>query len=189
MKGLILNGSPRRDGKIGRLMKYAAEVSGEDVEVVNVYDLNIRPCTACMKCRIAGHCVLPEDDGHRLARRITEAEWLVVGSPTHWGNMSAGLKNMFDRLVPVFMGESSLGIPRPRQRGKRAVVVATCTTPFPFNVFFRQSRGTVKMIREVLQTGGFRVYSLEVPGTRKWEVIPGKYLKRLARKVKKAQSR
>lgn len=54
MKGLILNGSPRRDGKIGRLMKYAAEVSGEDVEVVNVYDLNIRPCTACMKCRITG---------------------------------------------------------------------------------------------------------------------------------------
>lgn len=64
MKGLILNGSPRRDGKIGRLMKYAAEVSGEDVEVVNVYDLNIRPCTACMKCRITGHCVFPAEPGH-----------------------------------------------------------------------------------------------------------------------------
>lgn len=189
MKGLILNGSPRRNGKIGQLMEYAAGVSGEEVELVNVYDLNIRPCTACMKCRATGRCVLPEDDGHGLARKITEADWLVVGSPTHWGNMSAGLKNMFDRLVPVFMGENGLGIPQPRQKGKRAVVVATCTTPYPFNVIFRQSRGTVKMIREVLQTGGFRVYSLEVPGTKNRETIPEKYLKRLARMVKKAQSR
>lgn len=189
MKGLILNGSPRRNGKVGQMMKYAAEVAGGNVELVNVYDLNIRPCTACMKCRTSGLCVLPEDDGHRLARKIGEADWLVVGSPTHWGNMSAGLKNMFDRMVPVFMGESRLGIPQPRQKGKRAVVVATCTTPSPFHVLFRQSRGTVKMIREVLKTGGFRVYSLELPGTKHLEVIPEKYLNRLARRVKKAQTR
>lgn len=189
MKGLILNGSPRQNGKIGQLMKYAAEVSGTDVELVNVYDLNIRSCTACMKCRTTGICVLPEDDGHQLAHKIAEADWLVVGSPTHWGNMSAGLKNMFDRLVPVFMGESRMGIPQPRQRGKRAVVVAACTTPSPFHVLFRQSRGTVKTIREVLKTGGFRVYSLEVPGTKGLEVLPEKYLKKLARRVKKAQSR
>lgn len=189
MKGLILNGSPRRNGKIGQLMSYAAEVAGKDAELVNVYDLQIRPCTGCMKCRTTGICVLPEDDGHVLARKIAGAEWLVVGSPTHWGNMSAGLKSMFDRLVPVFMGESRSGIPQPRQRGKRAVVVAACTTPFPFHVLFRQSRGTVKMIREVLKTGGYRVYSLEVPGTKNMDVLPGKYLKRLARRVKKAQSR
>lgn len=189
MKGLILNGSPRRNGKIGQMMKYAAKVAGEEAELVHVYDLNIRPCTACMKCRTTGVCCLPEDDGHRLARKLEEAEWLVVGSPTHWGNMSAGLKNMFDRLVPVFMGESRLGIPQPRQKGKRAVVVVACTTPYPFNVFFWQSRGTLRMIREVLKTGGFRVYSLEVPGTKKLEMIPEKYLNRLAGKVKKVQSR
>lgn len=189
MKGLIINGSPRKNGKIGQLMKYVAETAGDDVELVNVYDLNIRPCTACMKCRTTECCVLPEDDGHRLARKIGEADWLVVGSPTHWGNMSAGLKNMFDRMVPVFMGENRLGIPQPRQKRKRAVVVAACTTPSPFHILFRQSRGTVRMIGEVLKTGGYRTFSLEMPGTKKWEVIPENYFKRLARQVKKAQSR
>lgn len=188
MKCLVINGSPRKNGKIGRMMEYAAKIAGEGTEVVNVYDLNIRPCTGCMKCRESGECTLLEDDGHRLARKIREADVLVVGSPTYWGNMSGGLKNMFDRIVPVMMGESRRGIPVPRQKGKHAIVVATCTTIYPFNIIFRQSRGTVRMIREVLKTAGYRVRSLEVAGTKGMKELPEKYLNRLSRYMKSLKS-
>jgi multimeric flavodoxin WrbA len=48
---------------------------------------------------------------------------LVVGSPTHLGNMSAQLKFLIDRNVPVFMGEKSNGFPISRQKGKPAAIV------------------------------------------------------------------
>lgn len=99
--------------------------------------------------------------------QIRQADLLVVGTPTYWGGMSARLKMLFERLVPVFMGESALGFPQPRQKGKRALVIAACTTPWPFNILARQSRGAVRSVREILGTGGMKVRTCEIPGTRK----------------------
>lgn len=111
MRSLIINGSPRRNGTIGTMMRVASETLGPDAELVHIGDCRIAPCTACMRCRETGECSLPHDDGHDLADKIRNADLLVIGSPTHWGGMSAPLKNLFDRNVPVFMGESARGIP------------------------------------------------------------------------------
>lgn len=115
-------------------------------------------------------------------RRRTDpaAGLLVVGTPTYWGGMSARLKMLFERLVPVFMGESALGLPQPRQKGKRALVIAACTTPWPFNILARQSRGAVRSVREILGTGGMKVRTCEIPGTRK---MNGKLPEKEARRI------
>ena len=57
-------------------------------------------------------------------------------------------------------------IPQPRLKGRQAVVIAACTTPWPFNLLFRQSRGAVRSVREVLSTGGMRIRSVEIAGTK-----------------------
>jgi len=36
-----------------------------------------------MKCRPDGECSLPEDDAHRVGRKIKEADGLIVGTPTY----------------------------------------------------------------------------------------------------------
>lgn len=51
-------------------------------------------------------------------------------------------------------------------KGGQAVVIAACTTPWPFNLLFRQSRGAVRSVREVLSTGGMRIRSVEIAGTK-----------------------
>lgn len=94
--------------------------------------------------------------------------------------MSARLKMLFERLVPIFMGESALGFPQPRQKGKRALVIAACTTPWPFNILARQSRGAVRSVREILGTGGMKVRTCEIPGTRK---MNGKLSEKEARRI------
>ena len=101
-----------------------------------------------------------------MGEAIRRADLLVVGTPTYWGGMAARLKLLFERLVPVFMGESPRGIPQPRLKGRQAVVIAACTTPWPFNLLFRQSRGAVRSVREVLSTGGMRIRSVEIAGTK-----------------------
>ena len=143
MSLLLLNGSPRKAGTVASLLRAVAEGVGPRHEIswIDVYDLVMKPCRACMKCRPDGECCLPEDDAYLVGRRIKEADGLIVGTPTHWGNMPSQLKVLFDRIVPVFMGERPNGIPLPRQKGKSAIIVTACTTPWPFNFLFPESRG------------------------------------------------
>ena len=185
MKILILNGSPRRKGTIAALLEHVADGVENPVltEWIDVYDLSMKPCIGCMKCRQTGRCILAEDDAHRVGQKIREADGLIIGTPTYWGNMSAQLKMLFERNVPVFMGESKKGIPTPRQKGKKAVIVTACTTPFPFNFILPQSRGAVRAVKEVLRTGGYRIKGVVVkPGTKKHKGISGSE----ARKAKRS---
>lgn len=187
MKVLVLNGSPRKNGTVSSLLEALAEpLSAEhEIEWVEVCKLNMKYCTACMVCREKESCILPEDDAHIVGKKIQEADALVIGTPTHWGNMCAPLKLLFDRNVPVFMGESPRGMPVPRQKGKRAAVVTACTTPWPFNFIFPESRGAIRAVKEVLNYGGYKtVGAVTNPGTKKTKEVSSS-LKSKARRLGK----
>ena len=174
MKILVLNGSSIRNGTVASLLKSVTEslTAEHDIEWIDVCKLNMKYCTACMACREKKRCILPEDDAHIVGKKIQDADALVIGTPTHWGNMCAPLKLLFDRNVPIFMGESPNGMPIPRQKGKRAVVVTSCTTPWPFNFILPESRGAIRAAREVLHYGGYKmVGTLTKPGTKKSKEI------------------
>lgn len=189
MNVLVLNASPRSQGTVARLLHLVVDELQEthDVEWVDVCRLKMQYCSACMVCREKEVCVLPEDDGHVVGAKINDADALVVGTPVHWGNMSAPLKLLFDRNVPVFMGESSRGMPIPRQKGKRAAVVTACTSPWPFNFILPESRGALRAVREVLRYGGYKVVgTIAKPGTKKSTEINDRLAKkarRLGRKL------
>jgi len=170
MKILVLNGSYRKSGTVASLLKCVTEPlsTEQEVEWIDVCKLNMQYCTTCMVCREKETCILPEDDAHIVGKKIQDADALVIGTPTHWGNMCAPLKLLFDRNVPVFMGESSKGMPQPRQKGKRAIVVTACTTPWPFNFILPESRGAIRAVREVLHYGGYKIMgTITRPGTKK----------------------
>ena len=170
MKILVLNGSPRSNGTVVSLLKSVTESlpAEHDIEWIDVCKLNMKFCTACMVCRDKEKCILPEDDAHIVGKKIQDADALVIGTPTHWGNMCAPLKLIFDRNVPVFMGESPKGMPEPRQKGKSAVIVTSCTTPWPFNFILPESRGAIRSAKEVLHYGGYKtVGTITKAGTKK----------------------
>jgi multimeric flavodoxin WrbA len=175
MKILVLNGSPRPNGTVASLLKQVTEPLSAEHEItwIDVCKLDMKYCKACMACREKERCVLSEDDAHLVGKKIQDADALVIGTPTHWGNMSAPLKLLFDRNVPVFMGESPKGMPVPRQKGKRAIVVTACTTPWPFNFILPESRGAIRAVKEVLHYGGFKIVgTISKPGTKKSREIP-----------------
>ena len=100
---------------------------------------------------------MPPDDAHSFAALLSRADSLVVGSPVYWGNISGQLKTLFDRVVPVLMGETSLGLPLPLHKGKKALIVTACTT-VPIGDFFAgESAGALKALKEILTYSGFRV--------------------------------
>ncbi len=179
MNVLVLNGSPKKNGTVASLLKSVAEgTESTEIEWIDVCDLEMKNCTACMKCRKDSICIF-QDDAAEIGKKINNADCLIVGSPVQWGNVSAPLKLLFDRNVPVMMGESPGGLPVPRQKGKKVVIVTACTTPWPFNFIFPESRGVIAALKEILHHGGYKICGKIVkPGTKRNKNISQKQIEK-----------
>lgn len=169
MNILIINGSPRRQGLISQMlgiMRDVTEAQGASVETVLANDLVAKPCIGCMACRTKRQCVLPEDDSQRLLAKIASADAIIIGSPCYWGNIPGQLKLLFDRMVYGLMRDTPR-FPEPLMKGKKCVLVSTCTTPWPFSVWFNQSRGAIKALKEICRYSGFDIVAtIEKSNTR-----------------------
>lgn len=159
MKLLILNGSPRKNGNTVKLMRklMSAAEKNHQIEWVDLIDQNIGPCRGCLGCRPDKECVLPEDDAQIIGRKIQQADGLIIGTPTYWGNMTGPLKNLLDRNVTTFETFVGGSLPKPRQKGKKAVIITTSGAPWPINQLSSQSGGAIRSLKTVLKAGGYKI--------------------------------
>lgn len=100
MKIIIINGSPRRNGATAKLLhgieSELLSKSDVDIEFVNISEMQIKPCSGCMLCYRTGKCVV-NDDAEKLSERISQADGIIMGSPTYASNVSGQLKTFIDR--------------------------------------------------------------------------------------------
>ncbi|MBQ2734023.1 MAG: flavodoxin family protein [Clostridia bacterium] len=100
MKVLMLNGSPRKDGNTARALKEMEKVfaeNGVDTEMVQVGGRDIRGCSACFYCYEHGKCVF-DDIVNETAKKLEEADGLVIASPVYYASANGTLISMLDRL-------------------------------------------------------------------------------------------
>jgi len=184
---LIINASPRRKGITSTLLDEVKTVINPtyQIDTVRIQDLEIRPCTGCLKCRPDKPGVLPKDDAHILAEKIKEADLLIIGSPVYWGNMPGTLKLFFDRNVPLFEyceAKAIKYIPRPQLKGKKATLIVSGAAPFPYNLLPSQSSGTIRSLKTVLKAGGIKIVSIvNVTNTYNFEKNKQYYLNKIKR--------
>ena len=187
MNVLIINASPREKGITSTLLDEVKTVINPAyrVDTVRIHDLEIRPCTRCLKCRPDKSCVLPKDDAHILAEKIKEADLLIIGSPVYWGNMPGTLKLFFDRNVPLFEyceAKAVKRLPIPQLKGKKAILIVNGAGPFPYNLLPSQSSGTIRSLKTVLKAGGIKIVSIiNVTNTFNFEKNKQYYLNKIKR--------
>ncbi|MGM9745487.1 MAG: flavodoxin family protein, partial [Paludibacteraceae bacterium] len=159
MNLLIINGSPKKNGLIAKMldiMREDATKAGVHITEIYANDLHIKPCMGCMACRSKNRCVLPEDDAQRVLQLLTQADAIVIGAPCFWGNIPGQLKLLFDRIVYGMMRDTPR-FPEPLMKGKKAVFISTCTTPFPFNILMNQSHGAIRALKEIGHYSGWDI--------------------------------
>lgn len=180
MNILIINGSPRKDGLISSVLEAiitSAQLYNQ-IEIIQLASLhNLIHCKGCMTCQKTGHCII-RDDIVLIEEAIKRSHILILATPTHWGNMSALMLCMFERLFGFLLEERPNGFPKAKNAlGKKAVLVTACSTPWPFNWIFNQSRGCFGRLREICQYSGIRIIdTLVLPGTKEMKAIPERYL-------------
>ena len=102
---------------------------------------------------------------------------IINGSPRKKGLISQMLDIMReeaeqrgDKVQIVYTNDLSIkpciGCMACRSKGKRCILISTCTTPWPWNIWFKQSRGAIRAMREICRYSGFRIVStIERGGT------------------------
>lgn len=100
MKILVLNGSPRKNGNTARLIEAFGQGAKKqnELEVLNVCDMNIMPCTGCNYClNNEKHTCIQADDMNVVYEKLKTAEVLIAASPVYFYSVSAQLKALIDR--------------------------------------------------------------------------------------------
>lgn len=118
MKILVLNGSPHSKGTVAALLEAVVQPlrEGHEIEWLDVCSLTMKHCSGCMVCREKNECVLPADDAHRVGAKIREADVLVIGTPTHWGNMSARSSSFSTAMCRFLWARAPAGCRLPARR-------------------------------------------------------------------------
>jgi multimeric flavodoxin WrbA len=106
MKVLAVNGRPREGWSTLLLLEEAlngAASRGAEVEMVHLYDLRFTGCISCFECkRIGGpnlgRCAA-QDDLSPVLERIAGCDGLLLGSPIYVGEVTAGMRGLFERLT------------------------------------------------------------------------------------------
>lgn len=122
MKALLVNGSPRQNGNTARALREIAETLGREgleSEVFWIGNGPVRGCVACGTCRAKslGKCVFDDDPANRLIAKLADADAIVIGSPTYYGQPNGALLALWQRAC--FAGGAHV-------QGKPAAAVAVC---------------------------------------------------------------
>lgn len=137
MKVLAINGSPHTDkGSTALILNSFLDgirSAGGDVETLYTSDLDIKPCDGDLDCWLKhpGECMI-KDDMQVLYPKFKEADVLVYASPVHDSGITAPLKNMIDRTLPLgqpFMEIRDGHTHQPSPEGSRlqkVVLVSSC---------------------------------------------------------------
>ena len=101
MKVVAFNGSPRKEGNTFLAIKTVLgelEKEGITTEIVQLGSSNIKGCRACFKCfeKKDRRCI-QDDDLNLFIEKMSEAEGIIIGSPTYFSNVSTEVKALIDR--------------------------------------------------------------------------------------------
>lgn len=134
MRVCILMGSPRKNGNTNALrlpFQDELEQLGHTVTTHWLYDLDVRPCTACRTCQRdwSGMSCAIRDDVPRLAEEILQSDLLVLATPIYSWYCTPPMKALLDRLVYGLNKYYGKTRGPSLWQGKRVAVLATCGYP------------------------------------------------------------
>lgn len=113
MKVIGINGSPRRGGNTGILIKTVfqeLEKEGIETELIQLGGKMVHGCTACMKCREIkdARCHIKNDVINDIIAKMLDADGIILGSPVYFADITPEMKALIDVAGYVVRGNGHL---------------------------------------------------------------------------------
>lgn len=110
-KGLAIIATPRSDGNSEIAAKIILDAAGfEHKSIINLYDLDLKPCTACYQCLFKEGCVI-DDDVIWVLKKIDNADGLIFVSNTYFMGINGMWKLFLDRMLLLGQYKNIIGTP------------------------------------------------------------------------------
>ena len=138
---IAINSSSRKMNTYGLItqVKEILKNNSIEVEIINLFDYDIKACIGCEHCLVRGGCVL-KDQAFDIMEKIKLSDGIILTSPVYMENVSGKLKTFVDRTCSWFH--------RPEIYGKPVLVISTTKGS--------GLKSTLKYLeRVVIQWGGF----------------------------------
>lgn len=125
MKIVAINGSHRPGKSTSKLLQMALDdfaAQGWETELIELAHKEIDFCLGCNACLLKRPCPLygrGNDQMNEIIDAINESDAVIVGSPNYFENVTARMKNFFDRTRPQHLAGNTMA-------GKISGIV--CTT-------------------------------------------------------------
>lgn len=118
LKVIAINSSNRKMNTYDLItqVKEILKDNNIDVEIINLFDYDIKPCIGCEHCLVKGGCVLT-DQVFDIMEKIKLSDGIILTSPVYMENISGKLKTFVDRTCRWFH--------RPEIYGKPVLVIST----------------------------------------------------------------
>ena len=102
MKAVAFNGSPRPDGNTAHMLKLVLadlKKEGIETEFVQVGGELLHGCRGCGACRSNKdmRCVIDDDKINEWVKKMSEADAILIGSPTYFADLTPETKALIDR--------------------------------------------------------------------------------------------
>ncbi len=97
-----------RTRRLAGFVLAGAKDAGAEVDIIEIADLRITPCTACESCSLDGKCVFA-DDLSVAYDRMLDADGLVLASPVYVDSVSGQMKIFIDRLADAMHYQAFAG--------------------------------------------------------------------------------
>ncbi len=141
MKKIIaINASPRTVWNTGTLIREAAKGAESEGAEVKVYDLyqseKFTGCISCFGCKLPEHqgvCVC-KDGLTPILDDIRSADGLIIGTPNYLGDVSAGFRALYERLIFQSLTYKT----EPRSYNERRIPVLFIMTSNAAEEFYAQ---------------------------------------------------
>lgn len=113
MKVVAFNGSPRKNGNTSAALQIVLDElknEGIETELVHFGSEGIEDCTACLACvkNKDKRCIIDTDNLNLWIEKMMEADGVILGSPTYFGNVSGQMKAFIDRIGYVSRANGDL---------------------------------------------------------------------------------
>ena len=102
---IAINCSPRASWNTAMLIREAAkgaEAQGAEVKIIDLYKLEkFTGCISCFGCKLPdnlGKCIC-RDGLYAVLEDIRNADGLIIGTPNYLGDVSAGFRALYERLI------------------------------------------------------------------------------------------
>ncbi len=160
MKVIAFNGSARKDGNTSILLNLVLDelkVEGIETELYSLSGKPIQGCIACYKCfeKKNERCAVEKDIINECIEKMIEADGILLGSPTYFADVSAGMKALIERCGMVGRANPDL---YKRKVGAAVVAVRRAGAIHVFN--------TLNYF--------FTINSMIIPGSSYWNLGIGR---------------